>query len=181
MAMKRILAVIRPEKQAAVEEALKNIGAPGVTISKVVGFGEGANLFRSDWHMAHVRLVVYGNDEEVDQICRAIHDASHTGAPGDGFIAVIPVERYDRLRDNLEGEDATPERPLAPAPERPVDLKSSKSAKSSVLVWLLATAVVVSLLVVYFVPPQHRIHAFVVAIALTLALSLVSTYTVKVD
>jgi nitrogen regulatory protein PII len=176
--MKRILAVIRPEKQAAVEEALKNIGAPGVTISKVVGFGEGANLFRSDWHMAHVRLVVYGNDEGVDQICRAIHDASHTGAPGDGFIAVIPVERYDRLRDNLDGEDATPERPLAPAPKRPDD---PKPAKSSVLVWLLAAAVIVSLLVVYFVSPQHRIHAFVVAIALTLALSLVSTYSVKTD
>lgn len=172
MNLKRILAVIRPEKQHAVEEALKTAGVPGVTISKVVGFGESVNLFRSDWHMAHVRLVVYAKGEDVNRICQVIHDAAHTGASGDGFIAVIPVERFDRLREGPAGAHPTPDRS---SPPRPTTFADEEPSKSSALVWIILVIALASLAAVYFVSPLHRNHAYVVAIGMTLALSLVST------
>jgi len=176
--MKRILAVIRPEKQKMVEEALKDAGVPGVTISKVVGFGEESNLFRSDWHMAHVRLVVYANDDEVNRICKVIRDAAHTGASGDGFVAVMPVERFDRLRNHaVEAPVASRRASASPVIATVVEAPS----QGPTLAWLALVGALVSLAAVYFVPPQHRVHAFVVAIAMTLVYSLISSLRYRSD
>jgi nitrogen regulatory protein P-II 1 len=52
-----------------------------------------------------VRVEIFTRPDEVDAIAAAIMDAAHIGLPGDGVVAVIPVEKLYLVRTRSE---ATP-------------------------------------------------------------------------
>lgn len=105
---RRITAVVRLERLESVEQALQRIGAPGVTVSYVKGFGEYANFFASPPVVREARLEVVIEPEQVETIVGAIAAAAHTGTPGDGVIAVSPVEAFHRIRELGRGEEHPP-------------------------------------------------------------------------
>ena len=53
-----------------------------------------------------VRLDIITRANEVDSITTAIMDAAHTGEPGDGIVAVVPIEKLLLIRTRSE---ATPD------------------------------------------------------------------------
>ncbi len=106
MPFKMVTAYIRMENLAPTEERLRQRGAPGVSVSRVKGFGEHANFFRGDWCTPHARVEVLVEEAEVPDLVSALLDGAHTGLAGDGIIAVLPVEAAYRIREM---------RPLDPA------------------------------------------------------------------
>ena len=98
MEFRKVTAIIRPERLEDVEECLKKLVAPGVSVTKVKGFGEYANFFSSDWLCQHIRVEVFIDVEKADEIAVAIMDAAHTGLAGDGIVAVLPVESVYHIR-----------------------------------------------------------------------------------
>jgi nitrogen regulatory protein P-II 1 len=52
-----------------------------------------------------VRVEIFTRDHKVQTIAAVIMDAAHTGLPGDGIVAVIPVEKLLLIRTRSE---ATP-------------------------------------------------------------------------
>jgi len=46
----------------------------------------------------HARIELFVSEDKVDSIVEKIMDAAHTGASGDGMLAVLPVERVYRIR-----------------------------------------------------------------------------------
>lgn len=97
---KLISAIVRADRLETVEERLKREGVEGISVSSVKGFGEYANFFTHDWLVRHSRIEVFAADAEAPGVVRAIHEEAHTGASGDGVIAVLPVERYVRIRND---------------------------------------------------------------------------------
>ncbi len=53
-----------------------------------------------------VRLEIFTKNDEVEKITTAIMNAAHTGVPGDGVVAVVPVEKFFLIRTRAE---ATPQ------------------------------------------------------------------------
>lgn len=108
MHIRKVTAIVRCTLLEQVERRLQEIGLPGMTVTHVKGFGEYANFFRRDWTVTHARIEVFVDRDDSDRIVEAILDAAHTGAPGDGMIAVLPVERMYRIRERREvgAEDA---------------------------------------------------------------------------
>ncbi len=98
MRFRKITAIIRPERLAAVEDCLKKHNVPGVSVARVKGFGEHPNFFESDWMCQNVRVEVFIGTRQVDEVARAIMDAAHTGLDGDGIVAVLPVEAIYHIR-----------------------------------------------------------------------------------
>ena len=49
---------------------------------------------------------IFTRHDEVDRITAAIMEGAHTGAPGDGVVAVMPIEKFFLIRTRAE---ATPE------------------------------------------------------------------------
>src|SRR3990167_5750397 len=91
--MKKIECIIRPEKLAAVEHALRYAQAGGMTISEVRGFG----LQRKQ--PAHkIKIEIYAIEMEVDHIVEQIAEAAYSGKIGDGKIAVLPIDHVMRIR-----------------------------------------------------------------------------------
>ena len=101
-----IIAIIRTDKLEKVEERLRAVGPERVDVSDVKGYGEYRNFFTQDWMVEEVRLEIYTRQNEVKAIAAAIMGAAHTGLPGDGVIAVVPVEKFFLIRT---GAEATPD------------------------------------------------------------------------
>ena len=106
MNIKVVVAIFPRDRLEAVEEKLRRIGVERVDVSKVRGYGEYRNFYTRDWMVDEVRVDVFTREHEVPAITSAIMDAAHTGEPGDGIVAVVPVEKFYLIRTRSE---ATPE------------------------------------------------------------------------
>ncbi len=109
--MKRIEAIIRPEKTSEVCAALDEVGHPGVTLSQVEGHGDQkkawVNIVRGMSYKVSLqnktRVEVVARDEDEDKIIKAIRDAALTGEVGDGKIFVHDMADAIRIRTNETG------------------------------------------------------------------------------
>jgi nitrogen regulatory protein P-II 1 len=117
--MKKIEAIIRPHKKeellkALVEsEALSGESALGITILETVGFGRQkghSDVYRGSHKELGLvpkrMLIMYVSDDQVNAVVGLITKIARTGKPGDGKIAVLPVENLIRVRTGEEGEPA---------------------------------------------------------------------------
>ena len=102
MKYKKIVAIIRAEQLEAVEKRLKTLNVPGISVTKVKGYGEYANFFSNDWTSENARIEIYCHPSKVDVIVNGIMEAAHSGLSGDGIVAVIPVENIYRIRTKSE-------------------------------------------------------------------------------
>jgi nitrogen regulatory protein P-II 1 len=109
--MKRIEAIIRPEKASEVCAALDKVGHPGVTLSQVEGHGDQrkawVNIVRGMSYKVSLqnktRVEVVVRDEDADRIIKAIRAAALTGEVGDGKIFVHEMADAIRIRTNESG------------------------------------------------------------------------------
>ncbi len=111
--MKKIEAIIKPFKLDEVRESLSNIGANGLTVTEVKGFGRHkghTELYRGAEYVVDflpkIKLELVVADDMVDAAVDAIIKAAHTGKIGDGKIFVSSVEQVIRIRTGETGESA---------------------------------------------------------------------------
>jgi nitrogen regulatory protein P-II 1 len=107
MELRKVVAIIRGSVLEKVEERLKDMGIKGISISRVKGYGEYHNFYKADWMVTNARIEIFVEKSKVDEIASAIMDAAHVGEPGDGIVAVLPVEKLFRIRtkSQLQPED----------------------------------------------------------------------------
>jgi nitrogen regulatory protein P-II 1 len=111
--MKKIEAIIKPFKLDEVRESLSGIGANGLTVTEVKGFGRQkghTELYRGAEYVVDflpkIKLELVVADSMVDAAVDAIIKAAHTGKIGDGKIFVTSVEQVVRIRTGETGEAA---------------------------------------------------------------------------
>lgn len=108
MKLKKITAIIRASSLDAVETQLRSLGVPGLTVTRVTGFGEYANYFSKNWKTTHARIELFVDAEQTTSVVDAIVDAAHTGTAGDGIVVVLPVDSMHRIRDGrIQDSDHT--------------------------------------------------------------------------
>jgi len=111
--MKKIEAIIRPERLGVVRKTLEVLGYPGITISEVRGHGKQKGLTQQ-WRgqeykvdlLSKVKIEIVVVDEDVGKMSSAIIRAARTGEPGDGKIFVLPVEQAIRVRTGDTSDNA---------------------------------------------------------------------------
>lgn len=111
--MKRIVAIIRPEKFDHVKRALVEAGCEGMTVTEVKGRGSQQGIRQSYRGSSYcvdlipkTRIEIVVKDEGLDLLVDAIKKGAHTGNIGDGKIFIQPVENVIRIRTGEEGDDA---------------------------------------------------------------------------
>lgn len=106
MDIRHIIAIFPRERLEAVEQRLRQINVERVDVCKVKGYGEYRNFYARDWMVEEVRLDIFTRRDEVEGVTAAIMNGAHSGSPGDGIVAVAPVEKFFLIRTRAE---ATPE------------------------------------------------------------------------
>ena len=103
--MKKIEAIIRPERLEQVKKALEEKGVVGMTVIQVLGRGE-QKVIKLQYRggtmdvdlLSKLKLELYVKDEAVDSVMKTICDAARTGKFGDGRIFVSAVEKSGKVR-----------------------------------------------------------------------------------
>lgn len=112
--MKKIEAIIRPEKLDEVKHALAAKGYIGLNIVGVTGrgvqkgivhAGRGGAEYTVDM-LPKVKIEVVVADANAAEVIDIIETSARTGNIGDGKIFVIPVEEAIRVRTGERGEVA---------------------------------------------------------------------------
>ncbi len=109
--MKKIEAIIRPERVHAVTKALEENGFIGLTLTEVKGRGRQKGIilqwrageYRVDI-LPKVKVEVVVEASKTDEVIDTIVDAAATGKVGDGMIFVCPVEEIVRVRTKERGK-----------------------------------------------------------------------------
>jgi nitrogen regulatory protein PII len=102
MELKCVVAIVRPGVVEVLEKKLGAIDIHGVTVTRVRGFGAHPNLFADDWTREHIKIEIFVQAESVDALIRTIMDIAHCGTAGNGVVAVMPVEKFFRVRSQSE-------------------------------------------------------------------------------
>lgn len=111
--MKRVVAIVRPEKMESLKEALFEANISGMTISQVNGCGKqhgwkeyyrGTEVLLNMVPKVRFELIV--EDDEVDDLIDLICKTAQTGEVGDGKVFVSPIEDVIRIRTGERGSKA---------------------------------------------------------------------------
>lgn len=112
--MKEIKAVIRPNKLAALRDALMAMpGFPGMTVTKVEGCSAPVRhvsarvKIRDELtdYTSKVRVEIVAPDEVAESLFNCITDVARTGHYGDGLVWVCDVERAAFVFKTTPGAD----------------------------------------------------------------------------
>lgn len=101
--LKKIEAIIRPQKITETIKGLKSIGITGFTVSQVVGRGKQKDtkgVYRGKNYNVtlhpKIKLEIVLSDHMIDLTIKTIIDSAQTGEDGDGKIYVYPIlEAYN--------------------------------------------------------------------------------------
>lgn len=111
--MKVVIAIVKPFKLDEVKEALEAIGIQGMTVSDARGFGRQkghTEVYRgAEYQVDFVpksRIEVAVDDEQLDEVIKAIVNSARTGSIGDGKVWVVEAEQVIRIRTGEKGPDA---------------------------------------------------------------------------
>jgi nitrogen regulatory protein P-II 1 len=111
--MKRIEAIIRPNKLNDVKDALAKYGVKGMTVSEVAGCGlqKGhVGIYRGKEYnislLPKVRMVIVVEDDVVEDVVDVIITGAQTGKIGDGKIFVSTIDEVYRIRTRESGKSA---------------------------------------------------------------------------
>ena len=102
MEFRKVTTIIQSTVLEKVEQALREIGVRGISVTKVKGYGEYANFYTQDMMVNHARIEIFTSAEKAGQIAAVIMDAAHTGIQGDGIVAILPVENILRICSKAE-------------------------------------------------------------------------------
>lgn len=102
MTMRKVTAIFRQSMLEKVEKALQEHGIHGFSITSVQGCGEYMNFYNQDCTSSHSRIEIFVNADLAEDIADTIMHVAHIGQPGDGIVAILPVEKLYHIRTKSE-------------------------------------------------------------------------------
>src|SRR5688500_19980246 len=103
--MKLVVAIVKPFKIEDVKDALAEVGITGLTVSEARGFGRQrghTEVYRgAEYQVDFVpktRIEIAVDDDQVDEVVKAIVTGARTDSIGDGKVWVVPAEQVVRIR-----------------------------------------------------------------------------------
>jgi nitrogen regulatory protein P-II 1 len=111
--MKKIEAIIRPEKLGDIKDALSAMSINGLSVSQIMGFGN-----QKGWKeyvrgteveynfLQKIKLEIVVTDGQAEALIERICTAAYTGEVGDGKIFVSDIQDAVRIRTRERGDAA---------------------------------------------------------------------------
>ena len=109
--MKKVEAIIRPNKIEDVKNALSEVGVKGMSTTEIKGFGRQKGhkeVYRGAEYtidfVPKLKIETVIPDDRLQDVVRAICDAAGTGNLGDGKIFISHIDDAIRIRTGESGE-----------------------------------------------------------------------------
>lgn len=110
--MKKIEAIIRPEKFEMVKDALTEKGFGGMSVSQIKGHGNQKGVsevwrgkrYRVDL-LAKTKIEIVVKDDSEEEVVQTILDVAQTGSIGDGNIIISDISNVYSVRTGKQGDE----------------------------------------------------------------------------
>lgn len=102
MQFKYVTAIVRADTLVALEAKLGGLHVRGITVTKVMGFGEYTNFFSRDHLTEHIKVEAFVEESKSEALANAFMDAAHSDVPGAGVVAIMPVDKFFHIRTRSE-------------------------------------------------------------------------------
>jgi nitrogen regulatory protein P-II 1 len=111
--MKKIEAIIRPEKLDDVLKAIESTGYSGVMITEIKGHGKQKGIVQQ-WRggeyrvsfLTKMKIEIVARNKDVEKIKEAIATVAKTGEIGDGKIFIYDIADAYKIRTGETGDEA---------------------------------------------------------------------------
>jgi len=111
--MKKIEAIIRPEKLETLRLHLEDIGYPGMMVTEFEGHGKQGGV-NHQWrgsqykttYLPKTKVEIVVPNTQVKKLVAAVIEVCRSGAVGDGKIFILPVDDAIRIRTKEKGDKA---------------------------------------------------------------------------
>jgi nitrogen regulatory protein P-II 1 len=111
--MKKIEAIIRPEKLGDVLRSLEKVGYSGISVTEIQGHGKQKGVTQQ-WRgerykvdlLPKMKIEIVTKDSDAVPLAQAIAEIAKTGEIGDGKIFIYTVDYCQRIRTGEVGESA---------------------------------------------------------------------------
>src|SRR6185295_19212792 len=111
--MKKIEAVIRPEKLEMLRMHLQKVGYPGMMVTEIRGHGKQGGIthsFRGNefktYFLAKIKVDIVVTDKNAKKLVDSIVEVCRSGTVGDGKIFITNVDDAVRIRTGESGDTA---------------------------------------------------------------------------
>jgi nitrogen regulatory protein P-II 1 len=111
--MKKIEAIVRPEKLDDIRKALEEKGIIGMTMAEVQGRGRQKGVclqWRAGEYcvdfLPKLKLEIIVDDKDLETAIATITEAARTGQNGDGKLFIYPLEDVVRVSTGERGKEA---------------------------------------------------------------------------
>jgi len=109
--MKKIEAIIRPEKLKAIVKTLEEVGYSGLMITEIEGHGKQKGIVQQ-WRgekykvefLPKRKIEIVCKDTDVEKISQAIIQSAQTGEIGDGKVFISDIIDAIRIRTGERGD-----------------------------------------------------------------------------
>jgi len=109
--MKKVEAIIRPEKLKAVIKSLEEVGCSGLMVTEIEGHGKQRGIvqqWRGEKYKVDLlpkrKIEIVCKDNDIEKITLAIIQSVRTGEIGDGKIFISDVADAIRIRTGEKGD-----------------------------------------------------------------------------
>jgi nitrogen regulatory protein PII len=100
MNAKKVTAIIRTDVVDEIETRLHRLGVHGISVTRVEGYGEHTKFWTPDSVSSHLQIDIFTDEDHAQAIVDTILSTARSGAPGDGIVAVVPVDKFYRVREH---------------------------------------------------------------------------------
>src|SRR4051794_5125536 len=111
--MKKIEAIIRPEKLEVLRSHLDKVGYPGMMVTEIRGHGMQGGMthsFRGNefktFFLSKVKVEIVVTETQVKKLVAAISEVCRSGVVGDGKIFISTIDDAIRIRTGESGDVA---------------------------------------------------------------------------
>jgi nitrogen regulatory protein PII len=110
MPIKKIEAIIRPERLEPLRSQLETVGYSGMMVTEIEGHGKQRGIEQTwrgnsykTYFIPKVKLEIVVNAKDLRKILDAIIAVCNTGRPGDGKIFISDIKEVIRIRTQEKG------------------------------------------------------------------------------
>ena len=85
-----------------ISEQLKQFHIPGVTVSKVHGYGDYVNEYAEFGFSENMKIEIYTNEENAEELAIVLSELADEMTEGGGIIAIEPLSKLLNVRKLLK-------------------------------------------------------------------------------